>query len=72
LRCGVRSLPKELFELRVFEFFDKVGFEILEAIAMGRTREDEVDSVEETFLTIREEDESFVDEGLKGLALDDG
>jgi len=45
---------------------------MLEAIAMGRTREDEVDSVEETFLMIREEDESFVDEGLKGVALDDG
>jgi len=42
----------------------EVGFEVLEAVAMGTAREYTFDSFKETFLVIGEEYKSFVDEVL--------
>ena len=48
----------------------EVCFEMLETIAMWTIRENAFDSFEEAFLTIGEEHESFIDEGLECMALD--
>jgi hypothetical protein len=48
----------------------KIRFEMLEAISMWTTGENFFDSFEKTLLTIGEKYKSFVDEGLKCMALD--
>ena len=44
---------------------------MFETVAMWTTGENEVDSLEETFLTIGEEHKSFVDKRLECMALND-
>src|SRR5436190_9327288 len=72
LICCAGCVPKERQKVLVFEFFVEVHFEMLETVTMRTSGENVFDSFEETFLTIGEENKSFVDERLKCMALNHG
>ena len=72
LCCCSRCLPKKLFELRVFEIFEEVAFDMLEAMTVWTARKNEIHPVDEPFLAVGEENDFLVDERLEGMALDHG